>query len=406
MARRKTSPRLPGSMPHEKAAVNAATVAPEAIVAVGDVCAFFREPVTFQALEAKVFPALFRGRASEDPIRLWVPGCGTGEEAYSLAIALTEYARHAGSTAPAIVYATDINSAAVETSRAGIYPAAIAASLGPQRLREFFVAADGNYRIAKSIRDLCIFARQNLLGDPPFSRMDLISCQNVLPNLGAAAHERVLPVLHYALKPTGYLILAPTETPGYRRGELFEEVAAGRGIFKRKPVLNRRASLMEALTGSGVLGGPPKRDAMPQLPRVLDHPLFSRYVPPGVLVDRDYEVRQYVGETSLYLVPQSGAVQNLFTMARVGLLAPMRSVLRRARKENTAVTLEPVTVKAETGLVEIALTAIPVPGDHGRTLCWLLFEPTDRSVSSAETQDTDTRVRRTHASVGILCFGR
>src|SRR5712692_8992091 len=161
---------------------------------------FFREPDSFRLLRKKVFPALMRGRRRGAPIRIWVPGCASGEEAYSIAISLVEYLGPKAPEVPIQIFGTDINEPSIARARAGLYRGNIALDVAPERLRRFFAKTDDSYRISKSIRDLCVFARQDLGADPPFSNLDLISCQNVLIYFGHELQKRVIPVFHYALK--------------------------------------------------------------------------------------------------------------------------------------------------------------------------------------------------------------
>jgi two-component system, chemotaxis family, CheB/CheR fusion protein len=183
------------------------------------VTSFFRDPDAFAAIQSTVVPALLKVRPPDDPLRIWVLGCSTGEEAYSLAIALTETAEATGSPSPAVqVFATDLSAPAVEKARAGVYPKSIAQDISAERLRRFFVEVDGHYRVTKSIRDRCVFARHNVLVDPPFSRVDLISCRNLLIYLEPPLQQRVVAILHYALKPSGFLWLGASETIGICSG--------------------------------------------------------------------------------------------------------------------------------------------------------------------------------------------
>src|SRR5688572_2873361 len=170
------------------------------------VTSFFREPDSFDALAAEVFPRLI-GRDADRPIRAWVCGCATGEEAYSLAIALLEFLQSKPSAARVQIFATDVSETAVVKARAGVYPASIAADVGPERLRRFFTRTDGQYRVSKQIRDLCVFARQDLTKDPPFSRLDLVMCRNVLIYMNAVLQRKLISMFHYALVPDGHLML-------------------------------------------------------------------------------------------------------------------------------------------------------------------------------------------------------
>src|SRR3984893_1070308 len=183
------------------------------------VAGFFREPETFVALRKHVYPKLFEGRKPDNPIRVWVAGCSTGEEAYSIAITLLEYmwvhSRNISQAATAIqIFATDISDTALDRARTGLYTEAAVAEISAERLKRFFVRLDGGFQINKSIRDMCIFARQNLVKDPPFSNLDLVSCRNLLIYLGPVLQRRVIPALHYALKPGGFLMLGTSENLG------------------------------------------------------------------------------------------------------------------------------------------------------------------------------------------------
>lgn len=175
---------------------------------------FFRDPAVFNTLKKKVFPRLVKARKPDEPIRLWIPGCSSGEEVYSIAIALVEFLSEKKLHYPVQIFGTDINLAALDRARQGFYPAGIADDVAAERLRRFFTKSDSGYRINKSIREMCVFARQNVVVDPPFSNLDLVSCRNVLIYLGALLQRKVFPVFHYALKPTGFLLLGASETTG------------------------------------------------------------------------------------------------------------------------------------------------------------------------------------------------
>ena len=345
---------------------------------------FFRNPDAFEALKSQILPKLFKDRLRQDPVRVWALGCATGEECYSLAIVLTEYATEHRSSVPIMVYATDLNNACVEKARLGLYRKSIAQDVSAERLRRFFVEADGNYRVSKSIRDLCIFARHNALVDPPFSRMDLISCRNVMIYMEPALQRKLMPVLHYALKPTGFLFLGPSETIGANR-ELFEPEDAKHRIYSKKPIALRidqsfplvphvasatgRAPQAWRADSSDALLQDPQRDA--------ERTLLARYVPAGVLVNSELEVLQFRGETGLYLTPAPGkASLNVLKMAREGLLVSLRALLQRARKEEAVQSERNVRVRTNGGVSDVALTVLPVGAATAAERCyWVLFEP-------------------------------
>jgi two-component system, chemotaxis family, CheB/CheR fusion protein len=354
------------------------------------VTSFFRDPEAFEALKHKVFPSLFAGRSRHDPLRVWVLGCATGEEAYSLAIALKEYANSTNSAAPLIVYATDLNTVAVEKSRAGFYPPTIATDVSRERLRRFFVEADGGYRIAKAIRDICIFARHNVLTDPPFSRMDLISCRNVLIYMEPVLQKKLMPLLHYALKPNGCLFLGPSESLGALR-DVFEVEESRHKVFRKKishartnpiipplvPTLRPEQKTVERWVES-------RTDARPDAQRDAERVLVTRYVPPAILVNHEMDILQFRGETGHVLAPAPGkATLNVLKMAREGLLIPLRAALQDAIQSNHVARREEVQVKSNGGHVDITLTVIPVHTSHAQNCWWVVFEPSAGVASEA-----------------------
>jgi two-component system CheB/CheR fusion protein len=178
------------------------------------VTSFFRDSEVFAALQEQVLPRLLQNRDRHDPIRIWVAGCSTGQEAYSMAMILLEFLANQSISPPIQIFATDISEAAIEIARQGLYSAAQVADIAPDRLQRFFVATEGGYQVNSMVREVCIFACQNLTSDPPFSRLDLISCRNVLIYFGAALQAKVLPMFHYGLKPHGFLLLGSSETVG------------------------------------------------------------------------------------------------------------------------------------------------------------------------------------------------
>jgi two-component system, chemotaxis family, CheB/CheR fusion protein len=197
-----------------------------------NVTSFFRDPMAFEILKSKVFPTI-ANKTYEVPIRIWIAGCATGEEAYSIAICLLEFLDNQPIKPPIQIYATDISDWAIEKARAGFYKQSLVADISPERLRRFFVPANGGYQIGKSVRELCIFAKQNLCSDPPFSKLDLISCRNVLIYLGAALQKKILHTFHYGLNPTGFLMLGASETTG-ELSELFALADKKHKIYTRK----------------------------------------------------------------------------------------------------------------------------------------------------------------------------
>ncbi len=346
------------------------------------VTTFFRNPEAFEALKTKVFPRLLKDRGPQDPVRVWVLGCATGEEAYSLAIALTEYISESGARLPLLVYATDVNTVGIERARSGLYSKAIASEISPERLRRFFVEVDGGYRVAKAIRECCIFARHNVLGDPPFSRMDLISCRNVMIYMEAGLQRRLLPLLHYALKPAGVLFLGPSETIGASR-EIFELEDSKAKIYTKKAVALRlehgfplgpyNLGVVEARSASA---RDANREHAPDIQRDAERALLARYLPAGLLVNDNHDILQFRGDTGRYLTPAPGkASLNVLKMAREGLLVSLRALLQRARRDDAVMREEGVRVKTNEGFTGVTLVVIPVGHPNtGERGYWILFE--------------------------------
>ena len=209
------------------------------------VTSFFREPEAFVILKKTVFPELVKNRSSKDPIRIWVPGCSTGEEVYSFAIAIQEYLEENSLSFNVQIFGTDVNEKNIATARQGIYNKTIEADVNESQLKRFFTQSNGNYQVTKVVRDLCVFAKQDITADPPFSNMDLISCRNMLIYFDEHLHGRVVPILHYSLKLGGFLVLGTSESTG-KFSTLFEPVTK-RGIVYRKKEPNPASLLVYRL---------------------------------------------------------------------------------------------------------------------------------------------------------------
>jgi two-component system CheB/CheR fusion protein len=356
-----------------------------------NVTSFFRNPEVFEALQAKVFPALFQDRPLQRPIRVWVPGCSTGEEAYSLAIALAEHAEASGSRVPVQIFATDLNEAVIQKARKGVYPESIARDVTPERLERFFTAVDGHYRVAKTIREQCVFARHNLLADPPFSQLDLIGCRNFLIYLEPSTQRRIVPLLHYALKPDGFLVLGTSETASSYR-DLFEVEDARHKIFRSKPG-TRRLTLDAGgeVRKLGPRARAPEETAV-VVQREAERILLAKYAPPSVVIDADLEIRQFRGDTGPYLAPAPGkASLNLLKMAREGLAVALRTAISKARKEEGPVRKTGLRVKSETGFREVHVEVIPLREGSGEGAFLVLFEDATPSAAAPAARPRKNR---------------
>ncbi|HEU0179969.1 MAG TPA: PAS domain S-box protein [Blastocatellia bacterium] len=348
------------------------------------VTSFFRDQETFEVLKEKVFPELVRQRNDDGPLRFWVLGCSTGEEAYSIAIAFQEFAGDRAERVPIQIFATDLNNEAIEKARAGIYPQSMTNDVSPERLRRFFVKHNGGYQISKPIRDMCVFARQNALTDPPFSHIDLISCRNLLIYFEPILQKKIIPALHSALKPSGVLLLGSSETIGSFT-DLFKLEDEKHKLYSKKPAPSRMQYVfrpgayamerVEAARKPVRAGGDVSSETDAQ--READRILLQKYAPAGVLVDAAWEILQFRGSTSPYLeAPPGKATHNLLKMAREGLLAPLRTALRQAKNDDRPARREGLRVKFNGHSRDLNLEVVPVKGVTSSDRCFLvLFEP-------------------------------
>ncbi len=369
-----------------------------------NVTSFFRDPDTFEALKEKIFPRIVEHRAPDEPVRIWVVGSSTGEEAYSIAMAFSEFAGEHAKHILVQIFATDLNERSIERARAGLYSKNIAEDVSPERLRRFFTEAEGGYRISKPIRDMCVFARQNIITDPPFSRMDLISCRNLLIYLEPVLQKQVLPLLHYALNPTGVLWLGHSETTGAASG-LFEPEDKKHRFYVRKLDTGRprlgyptvvHASELErdivrrlatAHVGVTVTGG----EAVAQ--READRIVLARYAPASALIDEEMKVLQLRGDTSPYLDQQPNkATRNLLKLAREGLLGALREAVDKARQDESPVRKENLRVKFDEAPGDVNLEVIPLRRSASQQRHYLiLFETAEVADRGGEQMAVDRR---------------
>ncbi|MCW5980299.1 MAG: PAS domain-containing protein [Bryobacteraceae bacterium] len=342
-----------------------------------NVTEFFRDSEAFAALIKNIFPRLINQRRQSPEIRVWVPGCSTGEEAYSIAIAMLEALGDQANEANLQVFASDISESALEKGRAGVYPMSIAQNVSADRLRRFFVKSDSGYQINKRVRELCIFARHNLAKDPPFSRIDFVSCRNVLIYLGPGLQDRIIPMFHYALKPNGYLLLGSSETVGHH-SELFQLFDKKHKIYQRKPAPGRLAldfPVEQVLAERAEARRKPEPVSEYDLQREADRLVLARYAPPGVLVDEDLNILQFRGQTSAFLAPAAGVASlNLLRMLKEGLTVEVRTAIASARKQNAPVRRERVHFAAN-GSKLVNIEVIPLRrSSAGARKLLVLFE--------------------------------
>lgn len=333
-----------------------------------NVTSFFRNPEVFESLRDIVYPKIITERSSSEAIRVWVPGCATGEETYSHAISLVEILSELRIDVPVQIFGTDLSESAIQRARAGFYKQNIAAEISEVRLRRFFHKAPGGYQISKSIRDLCVFARQNVFSDPPFSRMDLISCRNVLIYLSSVLQKKVIPIFHYALKERGFLLVGNSEGLLGSGAEIFDLVDRKSKIYQKKGVpspVTFPLTMSEAAEKTEEKPVPGEKEDAPAKPpvdvqREADRLLLSKYVPSAVVVNEHLEIVQSRGKTSRFLELPTGRVSlNLLKMARPGLLYELRTLLDKARKNSIPMIKEGIVLEDGEGNATVRLEVIP-----------------------------------------------
>ena len=358
------------------------------------VSSFFRDAEAFESLKTHVIPALFHNKPVDEPVRVWVPGCATGEEAYSLAILLRETMEALKQEYKLQVFATDIDTHAIETARGGVYPDSLATDVSAERLRRFFTKNEHSYQVTKTVRDTLVFAEQNLIKDPPFSRLDLISCRNLLIYLEGTLQKRLLPLFHYALRKDGHLFLGSSETIG-EATDLFSVVDRKWKIFRRKGAILPRAAGVE-------LSAPPfpldinepartKHENLVPVPssrEITERMLLSNYTPACVLISEKGEGLFFHGDTGKYLKPPSGeASWNILGLAREGLRLDLSTALRRVATHEKPIRYENIRIQTNGDTHYINLTVRPVPMQPGQgTVMLVVFEDTQ---SAVETESVD-----------------
>ena len=309
---------------------------------------FFREPEAFAFLKRQILPDLV-ARGNGEPLRVWVPGCATGEEAYSLAIILQECLEEQGSRRSLQIFGTDIDSLAIRKARLGSYVENIASDVSPERLKRFFIKEESRFRVKPDIRELVVFSEQNILSDPPFAHLDLLLCRNLLIYLKAEAQNLLIPLFHYALREGGVLFLGSSESTG-RFGDLFETVDRHHSIFRRKDhVLAPQIQFPMGRRLGGFAKQPKGKEGEPpeaNVGRTVANVLLAEHTPACVVVNQNGEILHFHGRTGKYLEPALGSPRwHIGEMAREGLRFPLLSAMRRARAEGGEVREKLVRVK-------------------------------------------------------------
>lgn len=342
------------------------------------VTAFFRDPEAFAVLEAEAINPLIASKTNDDPIRVWIPGCTTGEEAYSIAMLLAEKLKSADKHCPLQIFATDIDDNAVAIARAGLYPENIATNLSSQRLQNFFHKEDHHYRVNKALRETLTFATQNLISDPPFSRLDLISCRNLLIYLKPDIQKKVLQAFHFSLRSQGYLFLGHSETANQPDG-LFKPVDKKWRLFQRRnnshitAEINIPLSATRRVSSDNLRPPPTHANDQSRWTELAQQLLLREYAPAAVLVDNRYQILLFFGPTALYLSQPSGApTKDILALAIPELRARLREALKKATRTKQTVTTDDIHLTRESLKVVAKITVRPLISRHLEEPLWLI----------------------------------
>ncbi len=334
---------------------------------------FFRDPEIFAILQKYAIPRLFDNKADGSTVRIWVCGCSTGEEAYSIAMLIQEYLENSKQTNNVQIFATDIDKLAIEQARTGVFPTSIAADVSAERLKRFFKKneAQGIFQIHKNIRDLLIFSEQNVIKDPPFSKLDLISCRNLLIYLNTTLQKKLIELFHYALNPNGILFLGNSETVG-------EFITLFTALDTKGKIYQRKEDMVNAPHHMGKLTLPLKTDGAaiqpqtqeqraevtPNLRELIKQALLKHYVQTAILVNTRGDILHIYGRTGKYLEPASGdAMMNILPMAREGLRRELTTTLHRVATHKESVHYDRLRVKTNGDFTTVNLIVKPLTID-------------------------------------------
>jgi two-component system CheB/CheR fusion protein len=325
---------------------------------------FFRDPEAFEALATKVIPALRRGRDAKDIIRVWVPGCSTGEEAYSIAILMQEEMRRVQNPPRVQIFATDIDEAALDLARQGRYPEGITEQMSAGRLETFFTPQGGGYQVTPPLREMIIFSSHNVIADPPFSRLDLISCRNLLIYLESDLQRKLIPLFHYALRDEGFLFLGPSESPA-AAPELFVVVDKRSRIYRAKSAIQAMPLELPLSSAPSLRRGALRslrRDDTQDLGHVFERLMLNEFSPPAAVIDKSGRILYTSGRTGRYLELPGGPPElDIVAMSRQNVRLVLRTVVHRATTGEADVVHQPLVAQVPEGLQELILTVRPLP---------------------------------------------
>ena len=376
---------------------------------------FFRDSATFDILERKVLPGLLEQKEKREeepdmPLRIWVPGCGTGEEAYSLAMLLVEAMERQGLHFRVQIFATDISQETIEFGRAGLYPDNIAADVSAERLKRFFKRETDNYRIDRQIREMVVFAIHDLTRDPPFSRLDMVSCRNVLIYMNTSLQKKIIPLFHYSLREGGILFLGSSEGVG-EFTHFFTPIDKKHKIYRNRKTEDRHALLNHLIVRVGLPFHETARAAKGKaagetgepdinIRRLVEQSIMKRYAPPSVLVDGKFQILYFHGDTSDYLKPPWGEPSfDLLRMATEGMHYKLDKALREVKSGRKPQTLENLKVRHNHEYITVDIVLTPLPETRGRSdLILVTFEdktpPKETKVEEVRLEEEESGDQR------------
>ena len=366
---------------------------------------FFRDAEAFRALETQVVPKLFEGKGASDEVRVWVAGCATGEEAYSIAMLLREHIDIVEAPPKVQIFATDIDETAMTVARTARYPAALVNEVSPERLKRFFIQEGASYRVAKDLREMCIFSNHSVIRDPPFSRLDLISCRNLLIYLKPGLQGQVFPLFHYALRPGGYLFLGLSENIA-RYTDLFLPLDKTNRVFRRRDLVARSpVPFRHFLPHTGRIGtaselGDGQGLNRSDLLRKVANTIVEQFAPAYVIVDEFGQALYFSAGTGKYLQAAAGPPnRDIIAMARPGLRPDLRALLHQAKQADRRVTRNGITVQVDGGVQTISLAVEPIK-EGNETAYGIVFidrgpiETEHESANSEIPESKDITVRQ------------
>ena len=357
---------------------------------------FFREPETFEYLKENAIPNLLKTRMKEQILRIWIPGCSTGEEVYSIAIIIRECLEKIKqvNSFKVCIFATDINRQAIEIARQGTYPVNIAVDVSQERLAQFFIkVGDSSYQVKKAIREMVVFAPQNIIMDPPFIKLDMLCCRNLLIYFSAELQKKLLPLFHYALNPGGILFLGSSETIGEHTG-LFSILDNRLKIFERKDSISSLLPMIDYLSPTifheSLKANIVKKDISGAIPDMIQRILQENYTPPAVVINENGDIIYISGRTGKYLEPSPGKANlNVFAMARDEIRFEMGKAIREASSQKVSICVNSLNIKYNDGFHCVKITVKPLTiSQYPSGLLMIIFEDVTNSILT-ESSSTD-----------------